>query len=206
MEELIKIKCPQCGKVLFVRPVADIERKKVTCPACAYKGLFTDFKTNVPSVPVDEVPTEYPTEIPQHGEDNTGDRQYDDNSESSSEENTELLDRPSHKSSIYKLCDTDSGKTYQLRAGRNVIGRVGEKSRAHIQIDLGEKRSTSREHIVIDVEGSVKGGFRYYLSLYKPDLNSTFLNDRQLSYDSDRQILNKGDLIRLPDVSFTIIE
>ena len=40
MEELVKIKCPSCGKVFIVKSVPGIENASVTCPVCKRKASF----------------------------------------------------------------------------------------------------------------------------------------------------------------------
>ncbi len=98
---------------------------------------------------------------------------------------------------ILKIMDTNV--SYQLKLGRNVIGRKSTTSKANFQINTGEKRSMSREHIVIDVKEEKYKGFVHYISLYKEKVNKTFVGSEQLHYNDCVIILKQGDIIKLPD-------
>lgn len=43
MDDLIKIKCPFCGKVFMVKSVPGIEKATVTCPVCERKSPFLSY-------------------------------------------------------------------------------------------------------------------------------------------------------------------
>ena len=97
-----------------------------------------------------------------------------------------------------KICGT--AISYQLRPGRNVIGRKGAKSGADFQIDTGENRFMSREHIVIEVKKLPSKGFVHYVSLFKEKVNKTSVGDEPLLF-GDCIVLNHGDIIKLPDAN-----
>lgn len=187
MNEIIQIKCPFCGAVLSVKNIPDIESKSVACPICKHKFPFTQFKrVNQPNIN-DDPDTEYPgkeepTSYP-HG--------------NRSSEDTEL-GLMNFTLGVLKIVGT--GKTFQLKPGRNIIGRKGQKSQADFQIDTAEKRMMSREHLVIDVKKVPAKGFVHQVSLYKEKVNKTLIGNEQLVY-GDCIILNHGDLIRLPDAT-----
>ena len=63
----------------------------------------------------------------------------------------------------------------------------------------------SREHLVIEVKDVDGRGTVYQASLYKRNVNPTFINKEQLTFN-DCVILHEGDIIDLPDASlkFTI--
>lgn len=192
MDDIIQIKCPFDGAVLSVRNQAGIETKSVTCPICKNKYPFTQFK-RVFSKTVNEDPnTEYP------GGNNSTDYDGEHTSYGGDEDKTEVNGNLNFTLGVLKVVGT--GKTFQLRPGRNVIGRKGQKSSADFQIDTAEKRSMSREHIVIEVKKAPTSGFVHQVSLYKEKVNKTFIGSVQLLY-GDRIILNHGDLIRLPDAT-----
>lgn len=187
MNEIIQIKCPFCGAVLSVKNQPGIENKNVTCPICKHTYPFTQFKRVTTTNSNDDPNTEYPGE-----EERT---RYAYGSQSS-----EDTDFGQMNFTLGKLKVIDSGVSYQLKPGRNIIGRKGKKSEANFQIDTGEKRSMSREHIVIDVKKVAGKGFVHYLSLFKEKVNKTYIGNEPLLY-GDCIILSHGDTIKLPDAN-----
>ncbi|MCH5311611.1 MAG: FHA domain-containing protein [Prevotella sp.] len=181
MDEIIQIKCPFDGAVLSVKNQLGIESKHVTCPICKHKYPFTQFKRVIQSLSNDDPDTEYP----------------DDEHTSYRGEETEL-DQVNFTLGKLKLLGT--GISYQLKPGRNVIGRKGTKSIANFQIDIAEKRTMSREHVVIDVKKVPLKGFVHYISLFKERVNKTYIGNNLLLY-GDCIVLNHGDIIKLPDAS-----
>lgn len=186
MNEIIQIKCPFDGAVLSVKNQPGIESKNVTCPICKHKYPFTQFK-RVESMPDDDCKTKYP----------------------GSEESTRYAfgggadddtDLGSMNLSLGRVKIADTGIVYQLKPGRNIIGRKGVRSSADFQIDTGEKRAMSREHIIIEVKKVPVKGFVHYISLFKERVNKTYIGDEPLLY-GDCLVLNHGDIIRLPDAS-----
>lgn len=93
-----------------------------------------------------------------------------------------------------------NGVSFQLKPGRNIIGRKGQNSDANFQIDTADKRSMSREHIVIEVKKLPVKGFVHYVSLYKEKVNKTSIGNEPLLY-GDCVVLNHGDIIKLPDAT-----
>ncbi len=185
MDEIIQIKCPFDGAVLSVKNQPGIESKNVTCPVCKHRFPFTEFK-RVPTVtPGSDPKTEYPD-----NEERTryANGRQDDGDTVGAWENFTL--------GTLKLVGASA--SFQLKPGRNVIGRKGLKSTADFQIDTGENRSMSREHIVVEVKKVPGRGFVHYLSLYKEKVNRTCLGAEPLSY-GECVVLNHGDIIRLPD-------
>lgn len=186
MDEIIQIKCPFDGAVLSVKNQPGIETKNVTCPICKHKYPFTQFKrVYKTSAGSGDIDTEYP-----EYEERTN-YAYD----GGSGEKTELGDM---NFTIGKVKLIGSGISYQLEPGRNVIGRKGTKSSADFQIDTDEKRSMSREHIVIEVKKVPAKGFVHYISLFKEKVNKTYIGNEPLLY-GDCIVLNHGDVIKLPD-------
>lgn len=190
MEEIIQIKCPFDGAVLSVKNQAGIESKNVTCPICKHKYPFTQFKRIIPAIYNDEEETDtaYPGSEERtkyaYGEDTT--------------EATQTA--KSLNLTIGKVYLTGTNVSFQLKPGRNIIGRRASKSEAEFQIDTGEKRSMSREHIVIEVKRIQSKGFVHYLSLYKEKVNNTYIGNQPLIY-GDCIVLNHGDIIKLPDAT-----
>lgn len=187
MDEIIQIKCPFDGAVLSVKNQPGIETKNVTCPVCKHKYPFTQFRRVTQPVNIEDQHTEYP-----NPNDHT---QYSRNGGSG--DDTEL---GTMNLTLGKVNLIGTGISYQLRPGRNVIGRKGTKSEANFQIDTYEKRAMSREHIVIEVKKVPAKGFVHYVSLFKERVNATFIGNEQLLY-GDCIVLNHGDIIKLPDAS-----
>lgn len=181
MDEIIKIKCPFCGTVLSVKNQPGIENKHVTCPICKNKYPFTEFKRTTPSCQED-TDTEYPGMDRKHEEEHT---------------TTEL---PQMNFTLGRLKVVGTAKAFQLRTGRNVVGRKSVKSQADFQIDTAEKRAMSREHLLIEVKKMPAKGFVHYVSLCKEKVNKTFIGNEPLVY-GDVLILGHGDVIRLPDAT-----
>lgn len=90
-------------------------------------------------------------------------------------------------------------KEFPLRSGRNEIGRAAAGNTANVQIPahLTSKRM-SRQHIVIEVKQLPSGYYQHQISLYKPEVNSTYLNNEKLAY-GDTFVLLPGSIIKLPD-------
>lgn len=187
MDETIQIKCPFDGAILSVKNQPGIEAKNVTCPICKHKYPFTQFKRVVQTANNEDPDTEYPDN------DEHTSYAYD----KGSNEDTDF-GRINFTLGRIKLMGT--GISYQLKPGRNVIGRKGTKSESDFQIDTAEKRSMSREHIVIEVKKVPTKGFVHYVSLFKEKVNQTFIGNEPLLY-GDCIVLNHGDVIKLPDAT-----
>lgn len=180
MEDLIKIKCPYCGAVLSVRNQPGIESKSVTCPICKQKSPFNDFKRIVEKS--NEERTQYP------GEEHT--RVADSGNNHVNYQNLTLG----------KLRVMPSGPSFQLKPGKNIVGRRATQSSADFQIPTGENKRMSREHLVIEVKKVPGKGFIHYASLCKQKTNKTLIGNEQLEY-GDCVVLNHGDIIKCPDVN-----
>ena len=181
MENLkIKAKCPFCGLILIVPKYRD-ENKSVTCPSCKQNTLFKDFV-------VIREKQEEKTELPQSvGSEST---QY----EKSTVKVDDVL-----KCKVGKLVDLESGSCFQLKIGRQVIGRKCINP-PHADFEmLAPTKRMSREHLVVEVKNVPGRGLLHYASLYKEKVNETFIGNVRLSF-GDSIILNDGDIIKLPDV------
>ena len=180
MDDIIQIKCPFDGAILSVKNQPGIESKNVTCPICKHKYPFTQFKrVDKTGNTGDDPDTEYP---------------------GGNGHNDESTDLGQLNFTIGRLKVSGAGTTFRLKPGRNVIGRKATKSGADFQIDTGEQRAMSREHIVVEVKKVPSKGFVHYLSLFKEKVNKTWLGNEQLLF-GDVIVLNHGDIIKLPDVT-----
>lgn len=187
MDETIRIKCPFDGAILSVKNQPGIENKLVTCPICKQKFPFSQFKRITPAPSYQE---EGETELPDMDGRARG---Y------GAEEHTTIAQSQTNFT-LGRLKVVGTTTSFQLRAGRNVIGRKGMKSLADFQIDTAEKRAMSREHIQIEVKKVPSKGFVHYVSLCKEKVNKTFVGNDLLMY-GDVLILNHGDVIKLPDAT-----
>ena len=181
VEGILKIKCPFCGAVLSVRPQPDMEDKTVTCPVCKQKNPFKAFGKPNASSSREQTETQFPT---RKGPDGNPTR----------EEHTEI---GNINHTVGRLINHKSRISYPLKGGRNIIGRKAAKSNAEIRIDTGADRTMSREHLLIDVKNVPYKGIVHYASLYKENVNPTFIGDVLLQF-GDTIVLNHGDMVRLP--------
>lgn len=178
MEDVIKIKCPNCGGPLKLKLGFQNMDIAVPCPICKVSSPLKSY------MKVSELKQSDNTEYPDDDEKTTfGVRVVN--------------------GIIGQLKVQDALQpSFPLKMGRNVIGRKAKSSTADIQIPLPvEQRSrTSREHLIIDVDKVKDKGVVHYLSLYpKSKMNETLFNGEKLS-NSDRVILKNNDIITLPDV------
>lgn len=181
---MIKIKCPFDGAILTVKKQMGMETKSVTCPVCHNRYPFTQFKV------IGEASMSY------HDSPNTC---YPHSSISNPKSAPEPTQFPSGNYTIGQLVDISTGRVWKLMPGCNIIGRKASKSSATIQIETGDNRSMSREHIVIEVK-KVMGGFVHNLALFKEKVNKTQIGANELLY-GDKIILAHGNLITLPGVT-----
>ncbi|MCM1111335.1 MAG: FHA domain-containing protein [Clostridium sp.] len=191
MDKIIQIKCPFCTAVLSVKYQAGIESKRVTCPICKHTYPFTEYRQVTPKSANEDPPTDYPGQKGEASGQEERTRYNDD-------ELTDLGNRPNY--TLGEIRITNSGVRFRLKPGRNVIGRKAQQSGADCQIDTGDKRSMSREHIVIEVKKEPSKGYVHYISLYKEKVNKTFIGSEPLLY-GDNIILKDGDMIKLPDAT-----
>lgn len=175
MEEIIKIGCPVCGSVLSVQNQPGIGSKNVTCPVCKNKSPFAAFK----KIRNEEEPTEYPEQ------------------ESAGDEEHNFVGKGPNFT-LGKLFVPSLDFSFQLKPGRNLVGRKATASSALCQIPCASKRM-SREHLVIEVKKLPGKGFVHYASLYKEQVNPTFIGQNRLEF-GDCVVLNHRDIIKLPDV------
>ena len=169
----LDVKCPWCSAVLRIKSIPGMEGKNITCPNCMHTSPFTQFKTVVPKE--EESVTCFSGGIG--------------NVPTPTKEN--LI--------IGRLIIPLSGVSYQLLPGKNIIGRKASASVANFQIETGEIKRMSREHLIIEVKRIPSSGFSHYVSLYKEKVNQTFINSTELLW-GDTLILQHGDIIKLPNI------
>ncbi len=197
MDEIIQIKCPFDGAVLSVKYQPGMESRTVTCPVCKHKYPFVQYTRVTPASGGGDQKTQYPKD--------SGATQYANESGATQYANIpgEAV-LPKENYTLGKVNIVGTGISFQLQPGRNVIGRKSVKSSADFQIDTGDKRAMSREHIVIEIKKEPLKGFVHYLSLYKEKVNKTFLEQEQIVF-GDSFVLSHGNIIKLPDATLKFI-
>lgn len=168
----VTIKCPFCGAILQASKVPDMEKRSITCSVCNHKNPFTKFK-------IIKV-------TPSNNGDGDTQTDFDEYTQTDISINTGIG------------CLKSGSTTFTLKEGRNVIGRKAEKATADIQIDTGESREMSREHIVITVSYNTAKGYVHKLSLFKEKVNKVCVGTEEIVF-GDTIILNDGNEITLPD-------
>ena len=185
-QDVIKIRCPHCGAQLSVKNQPGIEGKSVTCPICKQKSPFTAFR-KISMAPQSDPGTDLPGQGANGGGGDT--TQYDGRNSGAAAQRG--------AAAVGKLVVKSTGQSFILKPGRNIIGRRAQASSANFQIETGEGRRMSREHLVIDVR--VVGNQTLFIaSLYKEHVNATSVDQETMAY-GDEVILKPGCVIHLPD-------
>lgn len=184
MANIIQIKCPFDGAILTVMHQPGLEYKNVTCPICKHTYPFTEFKRINTDQRFDETRTRY-------SKDNLDEHTVFKREEKKVQHEENLI--LGHLKSRY------THQNFQLRPGRNVIGRKSSKSNADFMLDTVSDRRMSREHILIEVKRIPDKGYVHYLSLFKEKTNPTYVGNEPI-YFGDCIVLKDGDIIRLPGI------
>lgn len=215
-ENVLKIKCSFCGAMLSVKRQPGIESKFLTCPVCNSKAPFTSYKIlgeaggagfrSGSRGKYDDDPTQYsgggraagyedgPTQYGGGSDDTVP--EYGSGGQSDGKTQINL----GSNWVLGKLTVEETGQSYQLKPGRNVVGRKAQSSSADFQIAATADKRMSREHLVIEVKKVPGKGFVHYVSLFKEQCNPTQVGHETLMY-GDCLILNHGDRLRLPGVT-----
>ncbi len=172
------IKCPNCGAILQIKNVPGIEKANVTCTICKERSIVGKCKIF--------------SDNKQSEDTNIG--------AARSKEHTKYRQPNIHNIGVLRVLDS-SNAVFQLKPGRNIIGRKATASKADIQLLAGLRMS--REHLIIDVQGDSNIGYTHRVSLFKEQVNATFIGNIRLEY-GDCLILHNGDMIKLPDLNLTI--
>lgn len=194
----MKIVCPFCGKKLDVvqRFGGKIDDgKMVKCPTCKMEFAFGDAKVAAVGTSEKHVGNRTDTIYP-GGEKTDIDIKTHIDDEAYIDPETQIDNRVTG----YMLRAGRSNTTLKLKEGKNVIGRKAGSSKATIQIEVNaEKPRLSREHIVVDVvKNENDNDYSYNLSLFKEQMNISFLNGKEMRYGVVYK-LNHNDTIELPD-------
>lgn len=176
----------------MVKDMPGLETKSVSCPVCKQRAPFTQYKKIV----VSDDQTQYPDSS------RGGSRSSEDTHGNFGDPKTRVDNKANN--SVGRLYVMPSGPSYQLKEGKNIVGRKASQSIADIQIPMGESRKLSREHLVIEVKQVPGKGLQHYVSLSKQKVNKTCIGSVPLEY-GDCVVLKHGDIIKLPDVNVRFI-
>ncbi len=94
-------------------------------------------------------------------------------------------------------------RVFPLAMGRNVIGRQADGNTATIQIPEPTRR-LSRRHLVIEVKEVPHRGILHCVSLFKEQVNPTFVDDTRLEF-GDSLVLASHARLRLPQVELLFV-
>ena len=180
MNDFLKIKCPGCGSILQLKKQPNLDSKSVTCPICKLKSFIGDCEK------LEEKWDDDKTLI-------------NPKQKGSSDETTIVEDNIC--TSAGRLVNTQTGKEYQLKQGRNAIGRQIENPLPTVTIAIEEtqtRRTMSREHAIIEVTRLGNGGYRHFLYNWKGK-NGTYVNGTPVA-DGERVVLSHGQTIKMGQV------
>lgn len=177
----IVIYCPRCGTGLKINGnvnMANLQEKNLTCPRCKNNSPFSSYKVqsqqnqnepNTTTTPIygNQSPNDPPSVTP----------------------SAKVLTPGRLVIPALKL-------RFDLKIGKNIIGRQAQSSTANFQIPCQEKLM-SRNHILIEVIKNEAKGYVHKLSLNKEHSNPTFFGETPMEY-GDKFYLHDGDMIQLP--------
>lgn len=174
----------KCGAILAIPYQPGIENKKITCPACGKEDYFkncTPYNDNAGS---------------SGGSANGGSA----GGQQADKEGTDILDENTQiaMGHLIVMNGTAVPYRYDLKTGRNVIGRKSSEQGIDLAIDTGVNKHISRKHIAIDVVTKAGSTPVFRVSLMKQRVNETRVNNMLLQY-GDCILLKDGSYIQLPD-------
>lgn len=195
------ITCPRCQKRLQVNNAKMVPEKIISCPSCQTKLQVKFEKRDVPQQPVmqpiyhtpqqpAEKETQYPGMPPAGGY--AGQPQMPDS----------LVQQPMPNRSAtsqgpkYKIGHLECmGRTYQLKPGRNTVGRAATTNDAMVQIFTGTDNTMSRLHAIINVV-QTENGYGATIKHYEGATNATTIDGKTLT-KYDEPFLKPGQIIRM---------
>ena len=190
----MNIKCPHCGKVLLIKQQISDFSKVVKCPVCHEASPLRDFKIIEEIDKGDKTNYGIKKDETKYSNKPEGETTID-NGE------TTIGDNSIPQSGFIIDLGSPNDPPYRLKKGKNIIGRAWSGNTiTDIGIHTPGKNRMSREHLVIEVKDVDGRGTVYQASLYKRNVNPTFINKEQLTFN-DCVILHEGDIIDLPDAS-----
>lgn len=189
----MNIKCPHCGKILLIKQQITDFSRVITCPVCKESSALSNFRILDNNRQPQGDHTQYGG---QGGRTDFNDCTHFDE--------TQATGHTNYGNSLIgslTITGTPQASPCKLIIGKNIVGREWPgNSITNIQIPTPGKNRMSREHLVIEVKEVAGKGIVHYASLYKQNVNPTFINKERLMF-GDCVILRDGDLIDLPDAS-----
>jgi len=209
----VRVKCPTCAVELDVRNSKKEYIKKVKCPMCgAVFGLrFAKYKPAASDVqPVSAAPAAAAQQRQQPQQQQRpsamgGETEYRPAQQPAPQQaSQETMFAPSNEGETQYMAPKQSaaprighllcnGMRYQLRQGRNTVGRRAMTSAADIQLDIDD-RYVSRMQTEINV--AVVGRIVKAVICNTQSKNPTYVNGREL-LEGDAISLNDGDTISM---------
>lgn len=175
-DEYVTVLCPSCGRVMKLKPLPDLNLRRLTCRGCGRQALVGD------------CPRPASDAAPRNGAPTT-----DVAISSPSTANIGVLAIPGYFA-------------YRLNVGVNIVGRGSPSSTATVRLPASLHAVSREHLEIRVTRSEKSGRYIHYLRLYprpgKPALNMTSLNNLQLA-ESDVIILRDKDRIQLPGVELT---
>lgn len=190
----MNIKCPHCGKILLIKQQITDFSRVITCPVCKESSALSNFRI-----------LDNNRQLPQGDHTQYGGQgSKTDLNDSTHFNETQIPGHTNYGNYIIGSLTnigTPQASPYKLKTGKNIVGRAWPgNSMTNIEIPTPGKNRMSREHLIIEVKEVTGKGIVHYASLYKQNVNPTFINKERLMF-GDCVILRDGDLIDLPDAS-----
>ncbi|MDR1919322.1 MAG: FHA domain-containing protein [Tannerellaceae bacterium] len=161
----VKVICPQCRTLLSFDNAPDIGDKLIVCPKCQFRATVDVYRSGTAGTGGHGA-NEGPTKLP------------------------EYIRKEAVMKGRLKL--TDTGETFELKMGQNLIGRIAETGDADIKLSKDEYMS--RRHIRIDVLESSSGLEHRLVEINSK--NPTKLNEKPIPRN-DILVLEFGDKLML---------
>lgn len=194
-----RIKCPNCSVILDVRNSKNETLKLITCPSCRAKLQVKFEPTQEPLIGVTIMSPSPPNS-------NDGATQLAGSTSDSGA--TQLAGSGNGATQLgsakHNPSDTPRllfGETvYELKEGRNIVGRKGTTSQATVQIETAD-RYMSRQHSLVTVTKLPDQSLKVVLSNYQ-NKNATLVDGQPIETGDEIRLTN-GDTITMGKTTVT---
>lgn len=186
---MVKVKCPNCGKLLSVKEVPDLDKKIVRCSICGERRLFSEYRKveEQASQSSDDTEINYPK-----GKAKGSDDTYVVDSD------VTLLNNSAY------LVDMQTKKEYALKDGKNFVGRKANSTPAKVNVRIETTdRGFSRAHLGIEVI-KMPDNVRKYKICNDDNKHFTFVNGDKLEKE-DILFLKNNDIIKSSTVELQFL-
>ena len=198
---LIQVTCIYCNKKARIEPFKDDMSEEIfTCDVCKqqmkYKDLEVDYMVRSKHTLIEQ-PTSVSEDLVYTGKTLTKslDSNYQTIARTISSSNMTILDSRLDNTVFLLpaiLVDKTTGKSYTLKEGKQIVGRMAPERTPDIGIETSDFYM-SRQHVMIEVVRQSDGTYVHYLANYK-NLNETLLDNRQLEKGAIWKIAKKQEL------------